>query len=301
MKFRRIYRFHFSLFTILSLCLMSLNFARLTPVHGQTPDCTTVQGYGSSQAFPQNSKLKVNISGANGTQQAGARSAFAEWQKVNSSTGNASGIVVDQFTYLGSATSQNVKVIFGTPAGGVRGTSVRNADGTVTVTIDSRVTSQQAVMEVMLHELGHALFGLKNCEPGACTPACDCSRSKTIMGYAPPCSSDAAVASWRAADPSACPDGANYNATDGVTTPTTCDVNAAKQNGNYDPNTTNAPAPNPPSTGGGGGTTPRPEDYYDRRPACYMAVQVTSWYQCYGSGGCYFMGNTYQFLGINCY
>ena len=282
---------------------MSLNFAPLIPVHGQAPACTTVGGYGASEAFAQNSKLTVNISGANGTQQGGVRSAFATWQKVNdaSATGNASGIVVNQYTYLATAGSQNVRVIFGTPTGGVRGSEVKNSDGSVTITIDSRVTSAQAVLEVMLHELGHGLFGLKNCDPADCTPACDCSRSKTIMGNAPACSSQAAVDLWQASDPSACPNGPDYNATDGVDTPTPCDVAAAKANGNYDPNTTNPPPANPPSTGGGGGTTPRPEDFYHHEPVCYMAVETTSWYQCYGSQGCYFIGNTYQFLGINCY
>ncbi|HAF25155.1 MAG TPA: hypothetical protein DCK93_19990 [Blastocatellia bacterium] len=109
---------------------MTLNFARLTPVQGQAPACTTVGGYGASEAFPQNSKLTVNISGADGTQQGGVRSAFAEWQKVNdaSATGNASGIVVNQYTYLATAGAQNVRVVFGTPAGGVRGSSARRQE-----------------------------------------------------------------------------------------------------------------------------------------------------------------------------
>jgi hypothetical protein len=296
---RRNTRLLSALLGIFSLCMMTLNFARLdTSVEAQAPACTSVQGYGSTQAFAQNSKINVNVSNSNGTQQDGVRKAFAEWQKFNGSTGTASGIVVDRYTYQATAgTGTQVRVVFGTPSGGVRGTSSRSSDGTVTITIDSRVTSQQAVLEVMLHELGHALFGLKNCE----STDGDCSRSKTIMGYAPPCSSDAAVASWRASDPSLCPDGADYNATDGVDSPTTCDINAAKTNGNYDPTKTNPPQPNPPATGGNGGASPRPEDYYHHPTTCYMAVMITNWYQCYGSGGCYYVGSTYQSMGIYCY
>jgi hypothetical protein len=284
--------------TLLFLSLMCMHSVK--PVSGQNPTptpCPSVAATSPGDAWEQNAKLTVDIDSRYSPAQIECiKKGIASWQRDNSSTGSASGVVINTYTYGQASAAHNTLII--QIAAGPPGTDIAHTDQTTGTNgrldwaitqVNPGVTSCDALTEMAAHEFGHTL-GLS----GHCTPTTGCAnKSNSIMTTAADGAYDAAG------------NLVNPNAIKGTAgnplLPTNCDNQKVKDAGQYDPSKTNPPQPNPPATGGGGGTTPRPRDYYHHAPVCYLAVEITNWYQCYGSGGCNYVGSSYRSLGINCY
>jgi len=260
--------------------MMSLTLTRGTVRVSAQTGCPASVGTGNR--FPVNSRLTVYLDPAFSTQQRdGLMEGLAGWTSQNGSTGNASGIVVDHVIIgqlTGTLPANTIQFTQGTPSNGVRATTSLNVSGTTivsaTVTIDSRVSAQDAMREVSGHESGHAVMGLDNSPSSV-------GQTQSIMAHAPPCSSTAAVA----IDPS-CGGVANYNALRPLAAPTPCDQQAARTNGGY--GTPNPGQPNPPASSGSG---TRPDQsfwtgYNPQQRVCYQWFQVTVQLICTSSKGC---------------
>ncbi len=273
------------------ICLHSI-----VPARAQCPDVLTKS---PQDAWEQNAKLTVDIDPSyTPTERECIKKGLQSWQKSNTGAANhsASGVVINKYTYGESTNNHNTLIIQKAPPGvnnDIAQTSpVPGANGKLDYAItqvNRNVTNCDALAEMAAHEFGHTL-GLT----GHCTAQTGCnSPTASIMTTAAPGAYDA---SGNLVNPNAIKGTAGS-----PLMPTACDNTRAKEAGQYNPSTANPPAPAPPAAGGGGGTSPRPQDYYDHHPVCYMAVQVTTYWQCFGCGGCYYAGTNYSFLGINCY
>jgi len=272
------------------ICLHSI-----VPVRAQT--CPNVTETSPQDAWEQNSKITVDIDSSftDPAQVECIKKGLQSWQKKNSSTGNASGVVINKYTRGVGTNNHNTLIIQklpGTSNDLAATTPVPGTNGHLDYAImqvNPGITNCDALAEMAAHEFGHTLGLTGHCGPGT---GCD-TPSKSIMSTAP---TGAYNAQGVLVNPNAIKGSAGN-----PLVPTDCDHTRAKEAGQFNPNTTNPPPPDPPATGGGGGSSPRPEDFYDHMPVCYMSVQTTTYWQCFGSQGCYYAGTSYQFLGINCY
>lgn len=140
------------------------------------------------------------------------------------------------------------------------------------INIDPRVNDCTALIDVLLHEIGHT-FGLGDC------PTC-CPGTTVMDG------------------PSGTGDYFNEQ-TNARSTPGSCDVATVNTNSRYNPNTLNPPSPNPPAAGGGQSSSYT--NGYWGGSSCYQWFNVTTYYACYSSG-CTYMGTTYQpASGVVCF
>ena len=156
----------------------------------------------------------VNPSAYNESQIQALKTAFTNWQAANTSTANCSSVTFLYQTPPSGAPTYDVTS--GTLTSGQALTGGQASGGfriAAQTTIDSRVTNNTALTQVMAHEIGHT-FGLDDCT--------SCSAGTSVMTLPPCC---------------------NYNdTTAGRSAPSTCDNASVKQNGAYTCD-----------TGGGGG------------------------------------------------
>lgn len=181
---------------------------------------------GKVDAWPQGATVTVNIDPRfSQGQRDGIKQAFANWEGTGSS--NQSGVTF-QFTSDSSPASgaNTCQVNYQDPPsnlpnasgrGGVALTSGSNALTSATIYLSPSVTLQQAVTEVVAHEVGHT-FGLDDCD--------ECSLLDSVMGPAPV--------------------GTNPNRTGRTASPTNCDNQAVHEVGQYvAPSPTATPTPTP--------------------------------------------------------
>jgi uncharacterized membrane protein YgcG len=209
------------------LACVAAPWPRLAGAQGGCTTCTPPPQLGRQDTWPQNTLVTVNISSSFTAEQRGCiEQAFRNWQNAGTHAG-----VVYQFTYGGpniSGTPGSVQVWRETPPTDPNGdqpqadtTTNYNAAGTNVESAIMRfhpgVTNCTALQEAVAHEVGH-LYGLDDCL------TC-CDGTSTMTGY-----------------------NSLNDIHTGMVSPSSCDVAAATQAGQYDPATEN-----PPATGGAGG------------------------------------------------
>lgn len=269
----------------ITMCFYSfpLNYQLRTAQARQTT-CTNPPLLGQRYTFPQNTDVRVNISGSYSAEEFGCiRQAFLNWQ---ANSGTASGVRYTEITHGGTpvaggantiqvwrerppltATGQQPQADM-TPTFNGANTNLSSA----VIRVHPDVNNCTALAEAMAHELGHT-YGLDDCN--ACA-----NNSSTMTGYN------------------------NMNDVDsGTTSPSTCDADAARQAGAYNPATSRGPQPREPNNSGYTGGYNRQGFTGYNGPfnrMCYAAFLVTTYYSC-GSSGCSYVGSNSSFMGIYCY
>lgn len=251
-------RLLFSSGALLGVCLCIFTITRppgRALAQGGCTTCTNPPLLGRQDTWPQNTLVTVNISPSFTAEQRGCiEQAFRNWQNAGTHAG-----VVYRFTYNSqpAAGSNTVQIWRETPPPDPNGdqpqadtTPYYNAGNTnldhAVMRVHPGVTNCTALQEAVAHEVGHT-YGLDDC------PNC-CDGTSVMTGY-----------------------NSLNDIHSGMVSPSSCDIAAAIQAGQYNPATENPPS----GDGGGGGGGGDSGGGGGGGGGGYCTEYWWVWYECY--------------------